>query len=150
MRRSRTPCRVIPGGTHAGGATANALVVFADGTYLELIHFVRAPAPDDPNPWARKHPGWIDYAFLGTGGEPSIADAINERAGREGSGVHYEESKGGRRREDGKVLEWVISSSTEEGSRGTLPFFCGDVTPREWRVGVLGSWDVDMSRMRVY
>ncbi|TFK81920.1 hypothetical protein K466DRAFT_590928 [Polyporus arcularius HHB13444] len=126
---------VIPGGTHAGGATANALVVFADGTYLELIHFVRPPAPDDPNPWARKQPGWIDYAFLGTGGEPSIADAINARAEKEGTSdtVHYAESKGGRRREDGKVLEWVISS-TAEGLRGALPFFCGDVTPREWRV----------------
>ncbi|KAI0696557.1 glyoxalase-like domain-containing protein [Cerioporus squamosus] len=126
---------VIPGGTHAGGATANALVVFADGTYLELIHFVRPPEPDDPNPWARKQPGWIDYAFLGTGGKPSIADAINARAKREGTGsvVHYEESKGGRRREDGKVLEWVISSTGEE-LRGALPFFCGDVTPRDWRV----------------
>ncbi|RPD55659.1 hypothetical protein L226DRAFT_617052 [Lentinus tigrinus ALCF2SS1-7] len=124
---------VIPGGTHAGGATANALVVFADGTYLELIHFVHPPRPDDPNPWARKQSGWIDYAFLGTGGEPSIADAINKRADKEASGVRYEESKGGRRREDGKVLEWVIGS-TEESLRGTLPFFCGDVTPREWRV----------------
>ncbi len=49
--------------------------------------------------------------------------------------MHYAESKGGRRREDGKVLEWVISS-TAEGLRGALPFFCGDVTPREWRVSL--------------
>ena len=32
------------GGTHADGATHNALVGFADGSYLELIAFLK-PAP---------------------------------------------------------------------------------------------------------
>lgn len=44
------------------------------------------------------------------------------------------EMKGGRVRPDGKVLEWVISVPGEEHERGILPFFCGDITPREWRV----------------
>ena len=32
---------VVPGGEHAGGLTHNALVAFADGTYLELLAFRR-------------------------------------------------------------------------------------------------------------
>jgi catechol 2,3-dioxygenase-like lactoylglutathione lyase family enzyme len=32
------------GGTHAGGSTHNALVGFADGSYLELIAFLRRTA----------------------------------------------------------------------------------------------------------
>ena len=127
---------MIPGGTHAGGATSNALVVFADGTYLELIQFVQPPPEDSQHPWAKKAPGWIDYSFLGTGrkGDDSIAKAINARAEKEGAPVQYEESEGGRKREDGKVLEWRISSTVNGEERGKLPFFCGDVTPRDWRV----------------
>jgi len=44
------------------------------------------------------------------------------------------EKKGGRERPDGKVLEWLISSP-ESGPEG-VPFFCGDITPRKWRVPV--------------
>lgn len=44
------------------------------------------------------------------------------------------EMKGGRERPDGKVLEWVISGPGPKLERGTVPFFCGDVTPRHWRV----------------
>ncbi|KAI0806766.1 glyoxalase-like domain-containing protein [Fomes fomentarius] len=113
---------VIPGGTHAGGETSNALVVFADGTYLELIQFVQPPPTDSQHPWSKKAPGWIDYAFLGTG------------RGGDHSTAKYEELEGGRRREDGKILEWLISSIVNKDDRGKLPFFCGDVTPREWRV----------------
>ena len=43
------------------------------------------------------------------------------------------EVRGGREREDGKVLEWLISGPPD-GKRGALPFFCGDLTPRDWRV----------------
>ena len=28
---------VLPGGTHAGGLTRNALIAFQDGTYVELL-----------------------------------------------------------------------------------------------------------------
>ena len=109
-------------------------MVFEDGTYLELIHFTSPPSDDDPNPWAHKQPGWIDFAFLGNGGKPSIAETINTRADADGSGVRYAaEVRGGRTREDGRVLKWLISAPPE-GRRGTLPFFCGDLTPRDWRV----------------
>ncbi|KAH0584571.1 hypothetical protein H2248_010104 [Termitomyces sp. 'cryptogamus'] len=138
---------VIPGGTHTDGLTANALVVLADGVYLELISFTHPVSYYPPgssgrqaresHAWASKSPGWIDFAFLGNGlltGPNRVSDIINDRAKKEGSGVEYNsEIPGGRERPDGKVLKWVITSPGS-GVRETLPFFCGDVTPREWRV----------------
>lgn len=32
---------VLDGGAHAGGETENKLIVFQDGSYIELISFVR-------------------------------------------------------------------------------------------------------------
>ncbi|MCW5883173.1 MAG: VOC family protein, partial [Anaerolineae bacterium] len=32
---------VVPGGEHTGGATHNARVAFADGSYVELLAFKR-------------------------------------------------------------------------------------------------------------
>ncbi|KAH7928212.1 hypothetical protein BV22DRAFT_1059561 [Leucogyrophana mollusca] len=133
---------VIPGGTHAGGLTANALVILQDGVYLELISFTHPAShyppgsPDrakrDANPWAWKSLGWIDYAFLGSS-KASIANIINDRAGTH---IYEPEVEGGRVRGDGKVLKWVISAPGEELGRGSTPFFCGDVTPRELRVPI--------------
>ncbi|KAF9484981.1 hypothetical protein BDN70DRAFT_871984 [Pholiota conissans] len=136
---------VLPGGVHAGGFTENALVVFEDGVYLELISFTH-PESDYPagspereernkNPWASKSPGWIDFAFLGNGSlENRISDAINERAHAHGRADLYgPEQPGGRTRPDGEVLKWLISPPPVE-RRGILPFFCGDVTPRHLRV----------------
>jgi hypothetical protein len=119
--------------------------VFQDGVYLELISFTHPAShypPSSPerhkresNRWASKSPGWIDYAFLGNS-TTSISDIINKRAAEDGSGVEYlPEKKGGRERPDGKVLEWVISSP-KSGLEG-VPFFCGDITPRKWRVSRL-------------
>jgi len=140
---------VIPGGVHAGGLTENLLVVIKDGVYLELIALIH-PIEHYPegseersrlesNLWASKLPGWIDYAFLGT--SPTISKIINSRAQEEGSGVRYlAEISGGRETPTGRILKWLITgpdpTSSIEGvaKRGALPFFCADVTPREWRV----------------
>ncbi|KAF8129280.1 glyoxalase-like domain-containing protein [Boletus edulis] len=152
---------VIAGGAHAGGLSSNALVVslhfyqptyrssqlaqiLGDGAYLELISFTHPAShypigsPDrqrrDSGPWAHKDPGWIDFAFLGSSAT-SIAHIINTRAERDHSEIHYTpETPGGRTRTDGRVLEWVITGTEDDELRGTVPFFCGDVTPREWRV----------------
>lgn len=128
--------------------------------YLELIAFTH-PVEHYPegseersrrenNPWASKLPGWIDYAFLGT--SPTISKVINSRAREEGNGVRYlTEVPGGRETPTGRVLEWLITSpdptSIIEGAakHGALPFFCGDITPREWRVRIViydyyGGW----------
>ena len=131
--------------------------------YIELISFTHPLSDYPPNtpdhdarenhPWAHKEAGYIDFAFLGNSGTPSIASTINQRASSSSVNVHYHtEVKGGRTRVDGKKLEWLISAPepTEtdipielanpavigKGAdvRGRLPFFCGDLTPREFRV----------------
>ena len=49
------------GGTHADGATHNALIVFADGSYIELIAFLDSGAPHRWAEWARRgREGFID------------------------------------------------------------------------------------------
>jgi len=133
---------VIDGGTHADGLTANALVILADHVYLELISFTNPPEaypPSSPSrrkreahKWAKKQPGWIDYAFLGNGaleGANRISDIINRRSE---TPLYIDEVPGGRTRPDGEVLRWVISSPAKQDS--ILPFFCGDVTDRRLRV----------------
>ena len=113
------------GGTHADGATHNALVGFADGSYLELIAFIR-PKPDHRwGGWAaRGHSGFIDYALL-----PSSVGAVVDRA-RVAGLVYQGPSDGGRQRLDGEVLRW----QTGTPPTSELPFLCGDITPRSLRV----------------
>lgn len=135
---------MIPGGRHTGKLTSNALVVLSDGAYLELIAFDHPVEHYPPgseerekieqDPWARLPPGWIDWAHLGL--NEHIGEIINRAAGNEGpDAARYREPHGGgRTRPDGRVLKWIITFPDLKHPRGNLPFFCQDVTPREWRV----------------
>ena len=116
---------VQPGGTHADGGTHNALVVFADGAYLELIAFLR---PHPSHRWgghaARGHSGFVDFALLPSSVGAVVADA-NSR------GLAYTGPfDGGRLRPDGEHLVWQMGLPPAP----ELPFLCGDVTPRALRV----------------
>lgn len=115
---------VMPGGEHTGGATHNALVIFADDAYLELIAFKR-PAPE--HHWYRQiaiGEGLIDFALLPTLIEADLAAARERGLAIEGP------LAGGRLRPDGQQVAW----QTGRASTPDLPFLCGDVTPRELRV----------------
>jgi catechol 2,3-dioxygenase-like lactoylglutathione lyase family enzyme len=115
---------VAPGGEHTGGATHNALVAFADGSYLELIAF-RREAPD--HHWWPKvaaGPGLIDYALLPDDIAADVA-AARER-GLDIAGPF----DGGRVRPDGVRIAW----QTARPLAPELPFLCADVTPRDLRV----------------
>ncbi|MDH2313612.1 VOC family protein [Methylobacterium brachiatum] len=116
---------VVPGGEHAGGVTHNALVVFADGTYLELIAFRR---PDPDSRWWRLHDrvgdGLVDYALLPDDVGATVGSANARGLDLEGP---YD---GGRARPDGAVLRW----QTARSPRSDVPFLCGDLTPRSLRV----------------
>jgi hypothetical protein len=115
---------VTPGGEHTGGATHNALVVFADDTYLELIAFKR-PAPE--HHWYRYSEfgeGLIDFALLPTAIEADLAAARERGLAIEGP------FPGGRLRPDGQQVAW----QTGRAQTPDLPFLCGDVTPRVLRV----------------
>ncbi|KAG8978481.1 hypothetical protein FRC05_010726 [Tulasnella sp. 425] len=151
--------KVLPGGTHADGLTYNALVVLNDGVYLELIAFTHdvdyyseSTSSSSVTPeliekrkkhwWGYKSPGWIDWANLGFGGE-KMADIVmnaNSDGGvvADGGSVdvkYLAPVEGGRTKPDGDVLQWRVTfpDSAVHG-RGTLPFFCEDVTPRIRRV----------------
>jgi catechol 2,3-dioxygenase-like lactoylglutathione lyase family enzyme len=115
---------VTPGGEHTGGATHNALVIFADDSYLELIAFKR-PAPE--HHWYRQAAigeGIIDFALLPTLIEADLAAARERGLAIEGP------IDGGRLRPDGQQVAW----QTGRASTPDLPFLCGDVTPRALRV----------------
>ncbi|MFL5804016.1 MAG: VOC family protein [Roseiflexaceae bacterium] len=115
---------VTPGGEHTGGETHNALVAFADDTYLELIAFKRT-APG--HRWWRHGAaggGLVDFALLPGAIEQDIA-AARER------GVAYTGPvAGGRLRLDGQQVSWQLGMPPS----ADLPFLCGDVTPRALRV----------------
>ncbi|CCO37476.1 hypothetical protein BN14_11632 [Rhizoctonia solani AG-1 IB] len=132
--------KVTPGGTHSGGLTSNALVALADGVYIELIAFEQSPTepPASDNRWAKKHPGWIDWALLGL--DDYIDVIIAERDRWVKSGIKYQKGQdGGRKRAgDGKELKWRITAPKENHGQGTAPFFCQDLTPRDLRVPAAG------------
>lgn len=115
---------VTPGGTHAGGTSHNALVSFADGSYLELIAFLR----EEPgHRWWRHRAageGLIDFALLPLETEGAVGAA-------QARGLHMQGPfDGGRERPDGARLQW----QTAFADAPELPFLCGDVTPRDLRV----------------
>lgn len=115
---------VTPGGQHPGRTSHNALVVFADGAYLELIAW-QGPAPQER--WWRDlqqfGDGLVDFALL-----PHDTMAVAEAA--RARGLDLEPRDGARRRPDGRELQW----QTARHATPDLPFLCGDITPREWRV----------------
>lgn len=121
---------VVPGGEHADGLTHNALVSFADGSYLELIAF-RHEAPNH-RWWRYTHTGegLIDFALLPSEIAADVAAA--QARGLSLSGPF----PGGRERPDGVRLQW----QTATAAAPELPFLCGDVTPRELRVPHGAAW----------
>ena len=113
------------GGRHPGRTSHNALIVFADGAYLELIAW---PEPGPAERWynaLQEHgEGFMDFALI----PADVPLAIEEARGRglELSGP----IDGSRLRPDGKHVKWQTARQTTFD----LPFLCGDITPREWRV----------------
>jgi len=111
---------VTPGGEHAGGVTHNALVCFADGSYLELVAFRR---PDPTHRWWRHaaNGGFADFAVL--------SDDLSEDLSALKDLVVREAAEGGRTRPDGVSLRWRAAFL-----RAPLPFLIEDLTPRGLRV----------------
>jgi catechol 2,3-dioxygenase-like lactoylglutathione lyase family enzyme len=115
---------VTPGGEHTDRATHNALVVFGDDSYLELIAFLR-PAPQ--HRWwhhTSLGEGLVDFALLPTAIEDDIAAARKRGLSIAGP------TPGGRLRPDRQKVAWQLGSPATRD----MPFLCADVTPRDLRV----------------
>lgn len=118
--------QVLVGGEHPGRTSHNALVVFADGSYLEIIAW-RAPAPEER--WyrtLRDHgEGLVDFALL----PHDTAQRLAEARAR-GLSTLTGPLDGSRLRPDGAQLRWQTARHTTPD----VPFLCGDITPRALRV----------------
>ncbi|KAL1634639.1 hypothetical protein SLS58_010581 [Diplodia intermedia] len=130
-----------PGGRHADGKTENKLIVFQDGTYIELIAFIDDhPANKDGHWWGDKRYGVIDWALT----SPDVQDVgrvaarLDEWRSKQQDGAmaafaYAQPRRGGRRKPDGQEIAWFVTFP-EGTRRGLAPFWCHDVTARELRV----------------
>ena len=136
----------------SGQPSQNKLIVFSDGTYLELFNWV--DRPPHSNAWADKSPGLIDFALttLPPSSAESVQEEIRDRLQRGSDAVHVDfkykvPEAGGRLRKDGVEVKWKLSrpipvsdslSASQKvsasGHRKDLPFFTHDVTARNVRV----------------
>jgi catechol 2,3-dioxygenase-like lactoylglutathione lyase family enzyme len=117
--------KVLPGGAHAGRLSHNALVVFADGSYLELIAWRGANDESWYQVLQSDGEGFVDFALL-----PGDMDADVAAAQARGLDTLRPVAEGGRLRPDGQQVAWKVARQTTRA----LPFMCGDVTPRGLRV----------------
>ncbi len=117
---------VVRGGKHNIG-THNALIAFADGSYIELIAFL---APVAGHPWydaMSKSGGIVDFCA-------QTDDLAAEVAKFRGAGVAISDPNGMTRdRPDGYRLSWVLSIPNAPFD-GNVPFLIKDETPRDERV----------------
>ncbi|HTN70937.1 MAG TPA: VOC family protein [Methylomirabilota bacterium] len=117
---------VVPGGKHPVG-THNALISFADGSYIEIIAFYRK-APDHRwwNP-LQQGERLVDYCM-------QTDDLRGDTKKFRDAGVAINDPvPWSRTRPDGYELKWILSLAT--GShRGVAPFLIQDVTPRQERI----------------
>lgn len=125
---------VTPGGTHADGKTHNALITFADGSYIEMLAFLDREHSHD-HPWRHRldeGEGIEDFAVASDALEADVARmrSEDEPAGLEMGPV----VDGGRRRPDGQELRWRTVRFRQRPGDAALPFIIQDVTARELRV----------------
>ncbi len=121
---------VTPGGEHAGGSTHNALIPFADGSYVEIIAFLEPDERQAHRWWPRlwKGEGLVDFALLSP-------DLVAEAREIDGRGLRITEpAENGRLRPDGQRLDWRAVTTQETVGESGLPFVIEDVTPRSLRV----------------
>ena len=127
--------RPDPGGTHADGLTHNALIGFADGSYIELI----APVPGhDPAAHAWGAFMTADAGVCAYAVRSADIQADVERLRAEGYKVAAP-VPGGRTRPDGVRLEWITTQMDGNPLGSHLPFLIQDTTPRAHRVPVTES-----------
>ena len=125
---------VTPGGEHPMLGTHNALIPFADDSYIELLAFKRE-RPDDL--WCMQlsdgYSGLMDFALVSDDLDRDVAISALLRP--------FSIMDGGRETPDGREIAWRLGlpqgwrTKPPLGSRSVpLPFLIQDVTPRSLRV----------------
>jgi hypothetical protein len=117
---------VVPGGEHPVGSH-NALISFADGSYLEIIAFYREAT--DHRWWNALSKGerFVDFCF-------QTDDLRGDTKTLKDAGVAINDPvPWSRKRPDGFELKWLLSLATGE-HRGVAPFLIEDVTSRAERI----------------
>ena len=117
---------VVAGGQHPVGSH-NALIAFADGSYLEIIAFYREAR--DHRWWEplRKGERFVDFCF-------QTDDLRSDTQKLRNAGVAINDPvPWTRKRPDGYELKWLLSLVTGS-QRGVAPFLIQDLTPRSERI----------------
>jgi catechol 2,3-dioxygenase-like lactoylglutathione lyase family enzyme len=117
---------VTPGGKHPIGSE-NALIPFADGSYIELIAFTVSNSGLLWQEQLRKGGGIVDFCA-----RCNDLREQRERFGKAGIAMN-ESSPLSRQRPDGYVLNWILATPQPPWA-GIVPFLIEDLTPREERV----------------
>jgi catechol 2,3-dioxygenase-like lactoylglutathione lyase family enzyme len=123
---SRAGFTVVRGGKHPIG-THNALIAFADGSYLELIAFTK---PNTGHRWQKalaKGSGIVDFCMST---DDLAADIESMRRAGANIGDPFSLT---RDRPDGYHLSWLLADP-KPPFNGQLPFLIKDDTPRDKRV----------------
>ncbi len=118
---------VVEGGRHPYGSY-NALIGFADGSYIELLGFY---AESPAHPWwallQERGGGLIDFCL-------ATDDIESDLAAFRSHGVDCGDlTEGGRARPDGYEVRW-INNKVGGDWQGLIPFIIEDVTPRDERL----------------
>jgi catechol 2,3-dioxygenase-like lactoylglutathione lyase family enzyme len=119
---------VVRGGRHPGLNTHNALIAFDDGCYFELIASLE---PGTATHWwfdgLRRDGGFTDFCLQS---DQLVEDSAAFRRAGAAIGTPFMMS---RERPDGYRLDWELAVN-ESDTRGLVPFFIRDITPRDERV----------------
>lgn len=117
---------VTPGGSHSSGQTHNALIPFADDSYIELIAFQGTRRSGRRAELLAQGGGMIEYMLASNAIEFDLASARRHR-------LPYDTpAPGSRIRPDGDEVAWLDGPLT--AGRSGLPALIQDVTPRDLRV----------------
>ena len=117
---------VVPGGRHPVGSH-NALISFADASYIEIIAFYREAI--DHRWWEPLQKGerLVEYCM-----QTDDLSGDTQKFRKAGIAIN-DPVPWSRTRPDGFELKWILSLAT--GShRGVAPFLIQDVTPRQERI----------------
>jgi catechol 2,3-dioxygenase-like lactoylglutathione lyase family enzyme len=123
---SRAGFTVVRGGKHPIG-THNALMAFGDGSYFELIAFLRQSTGHSWQTALDKGGGIVDFCMRT---DDLAADVESMRRAGAKIGNPYPLT---RDRPDGYHLSWVLAVP-EPPFNGQVPFLIKDDTPRDERV----------------